>query len=210
MDFKNFSDTALAVRLAQAAGRQNGSTTITALELARSRVAKCESDLTAAREQMRAAADKAGLKRGGLFAESLFVSRARAEEWCDQARAEGADERTKVIIKALQAAANPDSKYAAARAWGKEMLRRRRAAGIPDDAAMTLDQWHALTRGEGVDADPDAEVKGRAADLAAQILAAGVRARSSGEHERPEPTGLSGKIIAAGKARRVPFGDENK
>jgi hypothetical protein len=182
MDMKKYSASIEAMRMAQAAARNGGATTITGLELARSRVAKCESDLAAAREQMRGAAKAAGVKLGGLFAESLFVSRARAEEWCDTARDEGRAETIAAYARILAPPTPEEMALGAA-------VRRAIAAGgfksvLGGDDAASLDSSNA------------------AADLARRILAAGERARSTGENERPEPTGLPRAIVNSGRKRR--------
>ena len=58
------------------------------LDLALSRVAVAERNLEEARSAARAAARQSGVKISGLFSESLFVSRATAERWTDETRAE--------------------------------------------------------------------------------------------------------------------------
>jgi hypothetical protein len=83
------------------------------------------------------------------------------------------------------------------------MLRRRRAAGFADDATLTPKQALALLGGGKVTAAAD-DTKARA--TADAIIKAAARARADGSNERPRPTGLSAKIIAAGRKRREPMG----
>jgi hypothetical protein len=189
MDTKRYQNTVAqleAMRMARAAARTSGATQVTSLELARVRVAKAEAELESARAVMRTAAKAAGVKLGGIFAESLFVSRATSERWADEARDEGRAEMTAAYRMLLappspELAALGDAVRKAIAAGGFKDILGKDKGGAPADAA---------------------------ADLAQQILAAAERARSDGSNERPEPAGLAGKIVAAGKARRVPFGDD--
>jgi hypothetical protein len=147
------------------------------------------------REQMRAAAKAAGVKLGSLFAESLFVSRARAEEWCDTARAEGRDEM--VALYTRLAAPAPEFK----------------ALGDAVRATIARGGFKNFLRGDDVasaDETQEAEAAARAKATADAIIRAGERARSDGSNERPAPTGLAKRIVDSGIARHVPFGDEKK
>jgi hypothetical protein len=59
------------------------------LAVALDRFRAAEENLDNAREAARQAARREGKKTSGLFAGGLFVSRASAEKWTDEARAEG-------------------------------------------------------------------------------------------------------------------------
>ena len=72
------------------------------LSLLRERVAVSEKNLQDAREAMISAAAKVGIKRGGIFSESLFVPRATAEIWCDRSREEGRAEMLRGFQLMLQ------------------------------------------------------------------------------------------------------------
>jgi hypothetical protein len=187
---------AQAVQMAQAAARSNGATQMSGLELARARVLKCETDLSAAREAMRVAAKQAGVSLANLFGDCSFTKRETGERWASEAREAGGEQRVREIVRAFSQPPNP-----ALRAWGDKMLRRRRAAGFADDATITADQWNTLLGGGEVTATDDLDTDAKA--TADAIIKAGERARSSGEHERPVPTGKAKQILdAARKAHR--------
>ena len=181
------------------------------LTAALGKITEIEKTLEDARDAARAAARRAGLSGSHLFEATSFIPRSTGHRWAAEARAAGGEQRVQEIIRAFSQPPNP-----ALRAWADRMLRRRRAAGIPDDVELTPDQSHALLCGgelvpaDEVETQAEAEAAARARSQAEAILAAGERARSDGSNERPAPTGLAAKVIAAGKARRVPFGDENK
>jgi len=96
------------------------------------------------------------------------------------------------------------------------MLRKRRAAGIPDHADLTPDQAYALLCGgelvavpaDDAEANAEAEAAARAKATAEAILAAGARARSTGENERPPPTGRAKQILDAAKKAHRRIGDD--
>jgi hypothetical protein len=194
MDMKKYYGALEAMRMAHAAARTNGATQMSGLELARARVLKCEDDLSAAREVMRVAAKQAGLSGSYLFEFTEFVPRSTARRWVGEANAAGGEQRVYEIVRAFSQKPNP-----ALRAWADRMLRRRRAAGIPDDVELTSDQSHALLcGGELVPADDDAE-----AEAQAEIEAGQDRGRGN-----PRRRGTS-RCWRAVAAEAGPQGSEN-
>jgi hypothetical protein len=213
----------LRIKAEGAAARGNGVTHLRsvpaavermALAAALSRVSEIEVQLEEARSSARSTARRAGASLENLFGETAFVPRGTAQRWRDEGRAAGGEQRVQEITRALQAGANPDPKFAAARAWGKEMLHRRRAAGFADDAELSPEQNTALLRGtlvaqdsDAAEAEAQARVTAEAKATADAIIQAGERARSDPSDERPLPGGLAGKILKAGERRRKPMGD---
>ena len=66
------------------------------------RVDAAEAALLAARDQLRAAAEREGFERAGLFSDSKFVLRTSAESWSKEARREGADKTREEIESGLR------------------------------------------------------------------------------------------------------------
>jgi hypothetical protein len=72
---KDMSSFVQAAQMAHAAARSNGATQMSGFELARTRVLKCENDLSAAREVMRVAARQADVSGDYLFEFTGFIPR---------------------------------------------------------------------------------------------------------------------------------------
>jgi hypothetical protein len=179
------------------------------LTTALAKIDTIEKTLEAARDDARAAARRAGVSGAYLFEFTGFIPRSTGHRWRDEAREEGANERNALLIKVFQAAANPDPRFAGV---AQQLRRIRQAAGCsltedrPDDGeriSAYLRLGHSVVDDDAVaEAEEQARIEAEAKDRAELILRAGERARSDGSNERPEPTGLAGKIVAAGKARR--------
>jgi hypothetical protein len=198
-------------------GVSNGAqSSVTTLAFVRLRVAKAEAELESAREAMRIAADKAGIERAGLFAESLFVGRATAEKWTDQARSEGYEAGKELareeIIRVMMRSKGLD--------YDTEM-RKIRAESAARMACLNEEgaRWRAKMEKAGFFAACDAGEftlagriyfeqfpehfsPSRSGDLARQILTAAKRRDSDPSNERPSPEGLAKKIINSGRRRR--------
>jgi hypothetical protein len=222
MDFKKPSITEI-VR-AQREARGNGSSPVHSvpavdrmmLDVALGKVAAIEKTLEAARSDARSAARRAGVSGSYLFEATSFIPRSTGHRWRDEGIEQGKAQRANEIIRALQAAQNPDPKFAGVRAWAAQMLRRRRAAGFADDDVLTDDQCTALLRGTLVADDPDAiEAEAEAkitaeAKVKAEAILAAAALRDAGGPSLPDPPkgSLAARVIDAGKARRRPFGDD--
>lgn len=176
------------------------------LSAALAKVTEFETLLEAARNDARSAARRSGVKLSGLFSKSSFIRRETGERWADEAREEGAEERTRVIADGLQAGRNPDPSFAPAREWAAEVLRRRRAAGIADDDKLTVDQYFALMDGKFVAADDDVEAAAKA--KADAIIKAAAKRDAGGTVPFEKPSPAAQKILNAGAKRRRGLGED--
>jgi hypothetical protein len=176
------------------------------LALPRQRLERAEAELEAARAAMRSAADVAGIKRSGLFSGSAFVSRGTADDWYEAGLKEGRRE----VTDALMEMRGLDPKVGRARR--KTESEERRVLLKAETA-----RWRSTMREAGFfDAVAEGDYRKAAAiygavhseekhsSKGAAILAAGARARMSGDNERPLPEkgSFADLVIAAGRKRR--------
>jgi hypothetical protein len=173
-------------------------------------VERAEAALAAARALARSAAKREGRSVRSLFEDSKFILRASGERWCDQARAEGKHEGALEVGDCLLRAQGLDPEKERAQ------IRARLEKERPIREAETA-RWHAKMEAAGffrAIAEKDYE---KAAQIyielhpemlqgtkAKAILAAGARARMSGDNERPPPEkgSLASRIVEAGRKRR--------
>jgi hypothetical protein len=168
---------------------------------ARARVARAESELEDAREAMRDAARSAGVSLDGLFGDCEFIRRSTGDRWYAAGKREGAEK----VVDAMLRARDLDPKKERAR-----IAAESEAAGIAHRAEAA--KWRAtMTEAGFFDAlnrnDFEEAVKiyngvMGPRDKAAQILAAGRKARMGGSNPLPEPVGTAAKIIEMGRRRR--------
>jgi hypothetical protein len=181
------------------------------LDLALARCAAAEKNLEEARLAARTAARAAGRKAAGLFSDSQFVSRATAERWCDEARAEefengkafAREEITRIMIESR--GLNYENEMKKIRAEGKahsaqldaDAARWRKEA--PEFfAACDCGNWKLA----GQIYFQKYSERDKSGNAARAILTAAARRDSDGANERPEPTGLAAQIVQAGRKRR--------
>jgi hypothetical protein len=180
----------------------------TSLAAALAAVDRAEQALEAARALARGAARREGKGIRHLFAEGRFVARASAERWCDQAREEGKHEGALQVGDCLLRAHGLDPEKQRAE------IRARLEKERPIREAETA-RWQATMRESGFFDAVAAKDFDRAAKIyielhpelfrgAKAILAAGARARMSGDTERPLPEkgSLASRIVSAGRRRR--------
>jgi hypothetical protein len=189
-----------------------------ALAAALAQINTIEQSLEAAREVARGAARRAGVSLSCLFEGTSFIARSTGHRWRDEALEQGKDQRVREITRALQASANPDPKFAGARAWAAQMLRQRRAAGFADDVQLTSEQQTALINGTLTAADPGAAEDAAEAEAAAKIMAeakvradailAAARLRDAGGRPLPAPTGRAKAILDAAREAHRKVGDD--
>jgi hypothetical protein len=184
------------------------------LSLALERVAVAEKNLQAAREAARAAARHAGVDLVGLFSEGAFIARATGERWRDEARREGEKVMADIFTRNLDVdAADENSPF-------QHLAKRLKRHGALQEQQQTpedLARWHAKMEAAGAFVAMRAGNVEEAARICAelhregvgkskgeQILAAGARARMSGDTERPLPPkdSLAAQVIRAGQRRR--------
>jgi hypothetical protein len=155
----------------------------TTLAAALAGVERAEQALEAARALARAAARREGKSVRNLFSEGRFVSRASAERWCDQARAEGEKVMASILSRSVSmesADENSPFHHLAKRLMQPGALRAQQAE------AAVLESHN----------------------LADAILKAAARAKTDGSGERPlpAPDTVAGRILAAGTRARTPTG----
>jgi hypothetical protein len=168
----------------------------TSLAAALAGVERAEAALAAARALARSAAKREGVAVRGLFEDSRFILRETGERWTDQARREG--EKTMVNILSCTVdmdAADENSPF-------HHLAKRLQKI---EDWPAHVARMRAAVAGDYAP-DLSSQNKGEA------ILAAGRRARMSGDTERPLPPkgSLAAQIIAAGKRARRPTGSDDE
>ena len=167
-----------------------------------------EQALSAARSAARAAARRAGRSTRHLFDGHLYVARASAEKWVDQARAEG-EQMLDILSRNLDTESTDEGSVF--HHLAKRL--KREGASRPDEM---LRYWAALDAAGFSEATSAGDME-EAARIAvavqrewvgkskgAAIVRAAARARMSGDRERPdrEKGSLAAQILAAGRKRR--------
>src|SRR5262249_5650544 len=129
-----------------------------------------------------------------LFGESRFIRRETGDRWYAKGKVDGVAEIAAVLDRHMPKAATPDVDLPAM-PLGDGLIagaeRRRFDAAIAESDWATAAQVYLEALGVS-----------SATVQADRILAAGRRARMSGDNERPAPSGLAADIIRAGKRRR--------
>ncbi len=183
------------------------------LELLRQRMAKAEDALEAARAAMRAAADAAGIARGGLFEGSKFVLRTSGERWANEARAEGHREGHEWLAGKLEAARDPNRErpfrlaglaLARAQREGREFgVGMRERSGAPVNEVDTIQAQILKSREVDLSSNRQIGAPTTPEKLSAAILAAGAKARSATDADPPGATNaLAQEILRQGRRRR--------
>lgn len=172
------------------------------LELFRQRMAKAETDLEAARDAMRGAADRAGIPRGGLMEGSRFILRTSGERWANEARADGIRQGRDHAFGLFERAGTSEFAHIAAVLPKWKSGERSGAATAVDEVAEIQAR---IRKAREPDLSGNAQLGAATTPeaLADQILAAGRRARSATDADPPrETTALSDAVLRAGRRRR--------
>jgi hypothetical protein len=185
----------------------------TSLAAALARVDAAEQALADARSQAKAAARRENKPVASLFGESRFILRASGEKWANEARRAGEKVMADIFTRNLDVdAADDNSPF-------QHLAKRLKREGAPKPDEMrrhwaALDAAGFLTAARAGDYEEAARIvaevnKGWAGQSKGeQILAAGRRARMSGDTERPLPAKgtLAARILAAGARAKTPTG----
>jgi hypothetical protein len=187
-------------------GPSNGASS-NPVDLALARCATAEANLQSARAAARAAAKAHGVKLAGLFQSSQFVNRSWAERIADErgheeyeaGKQEAYRELTRIFCGGNYEAALAQAKVSmkvGEKHAGRVQAEMRDAGFFDAVEAGKLKLAGKILRELFPDGDR------RNAQLARQIIAAGVRRDSDPSNERPDPTGLAKQIVDAGRKRR--------
>jgi hypothetical protein len=166
---------------------------------ARKTVEWAERELTDARAAMRKAADRVGLSRDGIFAESKYVPRATADTWYHDGHREGRRQGIEEIAAALQPPGPGDAFHETWKMLQKfgpprlDLIDLDRAASRQDAVVSIQDEIRRRdTARYGEVTNPQA--------LARQILAASERAKSATDSDpAPKRGPLAQAILDASK-----------
>jgi hypothetical protein len=169
-------------------------------------VERAEQALEAARALARSAAKREGKSVRGLFEDSKFILRASGEKWADEGRRAGEKVMADIFTRGLNDAEGTPFEHLAARL-------KREGAPKPDEMRRhwaALDAAGFLTATRAGDYEEAARIvvevnrEWAGKSKAEKILAAGARARMSGDNERPLPPkdSLPAQIVRAGQRRR--------
>ena len=195
----------IAARLRGTSVPSIGSARATTLEAALARVARAERELQDARAEARRLGRATGKKLSALFEDSLFVKRASAEEWIDEAHSAGFERACRHFERALrpQSEKERDPFYRIAAGLVRKGLAR---ADLTDESVSEIDQIQAnILKSREVDLSANAQLGAATTPdaLANQILEAGKRARSATDADPERPmNALSRAILESGRKRR--------
>jgi hypothetical protein len=172
------------------------------LELLRQRMTSVEAELDLARAAMRQVADRAGIKRGGLFEGSRFIERTSGERWAAEARAEGVRHGRDHAFGLFARAGTSEFAHIAA------VLPKWKSGGR-SGAAVAVDEVAEIQEQIRKDREPDLSsnrqigAPDNPVELAAAIHKAAARARSATDADPPRETNaLSAEILKQGRRRR--------